>query len=71
MVVLAVDMPGVTAETVGRLVAAGEGHDGAVLVDGGRQHLAFAVGAEALARVRPDQTGRRGDAGPLGRSRSG
>ena len=35
---------------------AAEGHDGAVLVDGGRRHLAFAVGAGALARVRPDQT---------------
>jgi hypothetical protein len=56
VVVLAVDMPGVTAETVARLVAGSEGHDGAVLVEGGQRHLAFAVGAAALARVRPGPT---------------
>ncbi|WP_370865214.1 molybdenum cofactor guanylyltransferase [Nocardioides agariphilus] len=53
LVVLAVDMPGVGEGTVRRLVAGMQGHDGAVLVDGGRRHLAFAVEAEALARVRP------------------
>ena len=45
---------GVTAGTVGRLVEGAEGYDGAVLVDGGRRHLAFAVGAGALDRVRPE-----------------
>jgi molybdopterin-guanine dinucleotide biosynthesis protein A len=54
VVVVAVDMPAVTAETVGRLVAAAEGRDGAVLVDGGRRHLAMAVTATALDAVRPD-----------------
>jgi molybdopterin-guanine dinucleotide biosynthesis protein A len=54
VVVLAVDMPAVSAETVGRLVAAAEGRDGAVLVDGGRPHLAMAVRASALDAVRPD-----------------
>ena len=54
VVVLAVDMPAVSAETVGRLVGAAEGHDGAVLVDGGRPHLAMAVTAAALDAVRPD-----------------
>ena len=54
VVVVAVDMPAVTAETVERLVAAAEGRDGAVLVDGGRRHLAMAVTAAALDAVRPD-----------------
>ena len=54
VVVLAVDMPDVTEETVGRLVAAVAGYDGAVLEDGGRRHLVFAVGVEALERVRPE-----------------
>jgi molybdopterin-guanine dinucleotide biosynthesis protein A len=54
VVVVAVDMPAVTAETVGRLVLAAEGRDGAVLVDGGRRHLAMAVTARALDAVRPD-----------------
>ncbi len=54
VVVVAVDMPAVTAETVGRLVAAAEGREGAVLVDGGRPHLAMAVTASALDAVRPD-----------------
>jgi hypothetical protein len=53
-VVVAVDMPAITAETVERLVAAVEGRDGAVLVDGGRRHLAMAVTAAALDAVRPD-----------------
>lgn len=58
LVVLAVDMPAVTAGTVSRLLEATqvtEG-DGAVLVDGGRRHLAFAVRVEALDRVRPEPT---------------
>ncbi len=55
LVVLAVDMPAVTPETVARLLAATE-CDGAVLVDGGRRHLAFAVRADALDRVRPEPT---------------
>jgi molybdopterin-guanine dinucleotide biosynthesis protein A len=54
VVVLAVDMPDVTQETVGRLVTAVEGYDGAVLEDGGRRHLVFAVEVEALERVRPE-----------------
>ena len=54
IVVLAVDMPAVSAATVGRLVAAVQGHDGAVLVDGGRPHLAMAVTVAALDAVRPD-----------------
>jgi molybdopterin-guanine dinucleotide biosynthesis protein A len=54
VVVVAVDMPAITAETVERLVAAVEGRDGAVLVDGGRRHLAMAVTAAALDAVRPD-----------------
>jgi molybdopterin-guanine dinucleotide biosynthesis protein A len=54
IVVLAVDMPAVSAATVGRLVGAVQGHDGAVLVDGGRPHLAMAVTAAALDAVRPD-----------------
>jgi molybdopterin-guanine dinucleotide biosynthesis protein A len=55
LVVLAVDMPAVTSATVVRLLAATEG-DGAVLVDGGRRHLAFAVRADALDRIRPEPT---------------
>jgi molybdopterin-guanine dinucleotide biosynthesis protein A len=55
LVVLAVDMPAVTPATVARLLAATEG-DGAVLVEGGRRHLAFAVQADALDRVRPHKT---------------
>lgn len=56
IVVLAVDMPDVTGETVGRLVEGATGYDGAVLVDGGRRHLAFAVSGAALDRVRPVPT---------------
>ena len=57
LVVLAVDMPAVTSATVARLLAATEGEsDGAVLVDGGRRHLAFAVRVDALDRVRPRTT---------------
>lgn len=53
VVVLAVDMPGVTDRTVARLVGAAEGRDGAVLTAGGRRHLAFAVRATALDDLRP------------------
>ena len=56
IVVLAVDMPDVTAETVGRLVEGGVGRDGAVLTDSGRRHLAFAVTSAAMDRVRPAET---------------
>ena len=56
VVVLAVDMPDVTAETVRRLVDGAAGHDGAVLADGGRRHLAFVVSMAALDRVRPAPT---------------
>jgi molybdopterin-guanine dinucleotide biosynthesis protein A len=60
VVVLAVDMPGVTEGTVRRLiegvVAAGENdaYDGAVLSEGGQRHLAMVVRAGALERVRPE-----------------
>jgi len=44
VVVLAVDMPGVSADTVDRLLAAAAGRDGAWLVDpGGRRQLAGVV----------------------------
>ncbi len=56
VVVLAVDMPEVSAGTVRRLVAGAEGRDGAVLTAGGRRHLAFAATADALDRVRPRPT---------------
>ena len=54
IVVLAVDMPAVSVGTVGRLVAAAHGRDGAILVDGGRRHLAMAVRTAAFDAVRPD-----------------
>lgn len=55
LVVLAVDMPRVTLTTIGRLRAAAEGRDGAVLVDGrGRRSLAYVLDVEALAARRPD-----------------
>lgn len=48
-VVLAVDLPFVTAATVGRLLEAAPGHDGAVLVDaGGRRQLVLVVRRSAL-----------------------
>lgn len=56
VVVLAVDMPEVTAGTVRRLLTATDGRDGAVLAAGGRRHLAMAVRRDALERVRPEQT---------------
>jgi molybdopterin-guanine dinucleotide biosynthesis protein A len=56
LVVLAVDMPEVTAATVERLLAGGAGRDGAVLTDGARRHLAMAVSAGALDAIRPEPT---------------
>jgi len=54
-VVLAVDLPFVTAATVGRLLDAAPGHDGAVLVDaGGRRQLALVVRRSALLDRLPD-----------------
>jgi molybdopterin-guanine dinucleotide biosynthesis protein A len=54
--VLAVDLAFVTASTMSRLLDGAIGHDGAVLVDGGRHHLALVVRRAALAAVVPDQT---------------
>ena len=52
--VLAVDMPRVTSRTWRRLLAAGEGRDGAFLTDvGGRRQLAGVLDAGRLAEVRP------------------
>lgn len=54
-VVLAVDLPFVTSATIGRLLAAAEGHDGAVLVDaGGRRQLALVVRREVLLARLPE-----------------
>lgn len=54
LVVLAVDMPRVTAETVRRLHAAASGRDGAFLVDAtGRRQLAGVVRTARLDAVRP------------------
>jgi molybdopterin-guanine dinucleotide biosynthesis protein A len=54
LVVLAVDMPRVSMDTVARLRAAAAGHDGAVLCDAdGRRQLAFVVDAARLGEVRP------------------
>jgi molybdopterin-guanine dinucleotide biosynthesis protein A len=54
LVVLAVDMPRVTAATVQRLLGAARG-DGAVLVGpDGRRQLALVVAPERLDAVRPD-----------------
>lgn len=54
-VVLAVDLPFVTAATVGRLLDAAPAHDGAVLVDaGGRRQLALVVRRSALLDRLPD-----------------
>lgn len=53
-VVLAVDMPWVTAATVRRLHETAVGHDGAVLVDpDDRRQLVFVVDSARLAAVRP------------------
>lgn len=52
--VLAVDMPHVSAATLGRLREASRGHDGAFLVDDiGRRQLCGVLDAAALKRVRP------------------
>ena len=54
LVVLAVDMPGVTAATVARLVG-GLAGDGAFLADGaGRRQLAGVLRVDALDRARPE-----------------
>ncbi|MEP6817854.1 MAG: hypothetical protein ABI873_20135 [Marmoricola sp.] len=52
MLVLAVDMPRVSEATVERLRAAALG-DGAVLVDGRRQHLCAAYRTRALLNAAP------------------
>jgi molybdopterin-guanine dinucleotide biosynthesis protein A len=57
VVVLAVDMPGVTASTVARLLDGGGSRDGAGLTGDGRRHLALAVSRAALDRIRPAETG--------------
>ena len=55
VVVLAVDMPLVTTGTVERLLAAVDGHDGALLVDAAsrRQYLCAAYRTEALLAAAP------------------
>jgi len=54
-VVLAVDLPFVTTATIARLLAAAEGRDGAVLVDGGgRRQLALVVRREVLLARLPE-----------------
>ncbi len=54
VVVMAVDMPRVTAATLARLLEAVPGHDGAVLCDGeGRRQLVLAVRADRLDAVAP------------------
>ncbi len=54
LVVLAVDMPRLTASTVRRLFDAAVGHDGAALVGpDGRRQLAFVVDTARLDAVRP------------------
>jgi molybdopterin-guanine dinucleotide biosynthesis protein A len=59
VVVLAVDMPWVTAETVARLVAASDGHDGAALRGpDGRRRLVLVLRTGALdAAAPPDPHG--------------
>lgn len=59
LVVLAVDMPRVTRATVARLRDA-FAYDGAVLVDGRRQHLCAAYRTGALLAAAPPPEGRRG-----------
>ncbi|GAA5140883.1 hypothetical protein GCM10023340_01740 [Nocardioides marinquilinus] len=61
VVVLAVDMPRVTARTVRRLQEAADGTDGAVLVGpDGRRQLALVLDRERLEAVRPDHEGQHG-----------
>lgn len=58
LVVVAVDMPRLTARTIRRLYDAAVGHDGAVLTDpDGRRQLAFVVSTDRLDAVRPDREG--------------
>lgn len=58
LVVLAVDMPRVTPETLRRLRDAAVDHDGAFLVDAtGRRQLAGVVDVGRLDAVRPDHEG--------------
>ena len=55
LVVLAVDMPRVTHQTVDRLFDAATGRDGAVLLDDdGRRQLVLAVHTDRLDAVAPD-----------------
>ncbi|WP_110240497.1 molybdenum cofactor guanylyltransferase [Nocardioides gilvus] len=55
LLVLAVDMPRLSAATVTRLLEAAAGHDGAVLTDAdGRRQLCLTVETAALDRVRPE-----------------
>lgn len=61
LVVLAVDMPHVTAVTVQRLSRAALGHDGAFLVDAsGRRALAGVLATSGLDRVTPPPSSRSG-----------
>lgn len=61
VVVLAVDMPWVTAGTVHRLRVAAEGHDGAILVgDDRRRQLAAVLRTAALRAADPGPEGRHG-----------
>jgi molybdopterin-guanine dinucleotide biosynthesis protein A len=54
VVVLAVDMPRVTASTIDRLLTAARGHDGAFLVDAdGRRQLAAVLEVAVVRRDRP------------------
>ena len=56
-VVLAVDLPFVTPATIGRLLAAAAGRDGAALVDaGGRRQLALVVRRAVLLGALPEAT---------------
>ncbi|WP_312856304.1 molybdenum cofactor guanylyltransferase [Nocardioides pelophilus] len=61
VVVLAVDMPFLTAATLRRMHDAAVGHDGAVLADPeGRRQLAFLVDTDRLDQVRPDREAQHG-----------
>ena len=69
VVVLAVDMPLVTPDTVARLLRAAAGSDGAVLVDGdGRlQYLCAAYSVGALERARASSGAEEGHGLAMGR----
>jgi len=61
VVVVAVDMPRLTAGTVSRLRRAAKDRDGAALAGpDGRRQLALALSASRLAEVRPDHEGQHG-----------